>query len=265
MGEISSAAGAVLGSAVVRRKTPQSERYAPPESTSQIGLFQLLDGVRDVPTSQRDRLTLSLPGFETDAPTGGTLFYAGDLDLARRPAVAIVGSRKVSDAGAKRAWQLARDLVKNGVVVVSGLAAGVDFNAHRGAIQSGGRTIAVIGTPLDRAYPAENARVQELIYREHLLMTPFPVGAAVTKINFPTRNKFMAAISDATVIIEASDTSGSLHQAAECRPDRLNRWLFIAESVAKDPSLEWPARFLGAHPKARVLSSVDDILKVLTR
>jgi DNA processing protein len=125
---------------------------------------------------------------------------------------------------------------------------------------SGGRVAAVIGTPLDKAYPAENAELQHDIYRRHLLMTPFCVGERVFRSNFPTRNRVMAAISDATAIIEASDTSGTLHQAAECV--RLGRWLFIAKSVVDDPQLTWPARFLG-QPKVRVLVSTSDILDAI--
>jgi predicted Rossmann fold nucleotide-binding protein DprA/Smf involved in DNA uptake len=79
---------------------------------------------------------------------------------------------------------------------------------------------------------------QEQIWREHLLISPFPEGRLVFRSNFPQRNRVMAALSDATVIIEAYDTSGTLHQAAECQ--RLGRWLFIARAVADDPSLTWP-------------------------
>src|SRR5205814_51885 len=111
-------------------------------------------------------------------------------------------------------------------VIVSGLARGIDTAALMGAIEKGGRTVAVIGTPLDKAYPAENADLQTEIYSHHLLVTPFRIGEQVFKANFPKRNRVMAAISDATVIIEASDTSGTLHQAAEC--EKLGRWLFIA-------------------------------------
>jgi DNA processing protein len=91
-------------------------------------------------------------------------------------------------------------------------------------------------------------------------MTPFAVGDRVFRSNFPTRNRVMAAISDATAIIEASDTSGTLHQAAECV--RLGRWLFVAKSVAEDRSLNWPTRFLG-QTKVRVLSSTSDILSAI--
>lgn len=243
----------------VRAKSvgPRAERYRPPSDGRTVGLFELLDGLRMVPDAQRARL--SLPGIEAPA-TGPTLYYAGDIDLVQRKGVAIVGSRKVSADGAARARRLARELVTRGVVVVSGLAEGVDVNAHQAAIEATGKTIAVIGTPLDSVYPAAHRALQETIYREHLLVTPFAEGARVFPSNFPQRNRIMAAISDATVIIEASDTSGSLHQAAECA--RLGRWLFIARSVVDNPALTWPKKFIGG-PRTRVLESTDDVVSVI--
>ena len=142
------------------------------------------------------------------------------------------------------------------------MARGVDAAAHTSAIASDGKTAAVIGTPLDKAYPAENAELQEQIYREHLLLSPFKIGDHVFKSNFPARNWLMAALSDATAIIEASDTSGTLHQAAECT--RLNRWLFIAQSIIDDPAVTWPARFLSSYEKAVPLKETADILNRLS-
>ena len=186
-----------------------------------------------------------------------TIFGSGDRTLLTRPTVAIVGTRQVSDEGYRRARKLARELADAGVVTISGLAKGVDTAAHTGAIDYGGRTISVIGTPLDKAYPAENARLQEDIWRNHLLLSPFRIGEAVFKGNFPKRNRVMAALSSATVIIEASDTSGTLHQAAECQA--LGRWLFIAQSVVEDRSLTWPSKFLGKE-NVCVLTATKDIV-----
>ena len=138
---------------------------------------------------------------------------------------------------------------------------GVDTAAHFGAMDNGGRTIAVIGTPLNKAYPAENAEVQERIYREHLLLSPFAEGERTFKSSFPKRNRVMALLTDATVIVEASDTSGSLHQAAECV--RSGRWLFIMKSVMDDPKLTWPHNFLG-NPKVRLLHNTDEIVDAIS-
>lgn len=197
-----------------------------------------------------------------DASSGrdATVFYSGDLSLLDGPTVSIVGTRDVSESGWKRAAQLARDLSKNGITVVSGLAKGVDTAALTSAISNGGHVVAVIGTPLNKAYPAENAFLQQQIYTQHLLISPFREGERVFRSNFPARNRVMAALSDATVIIEASDTSGTLHQAAECV--RLGRWLFIAKSVVEDPLLTWPKKFLG-QPKVNVLSSSADLIDAI--
>ncbi len=143
---------------------------------------------------------------------------------------------------------------------MSGLARGVDTEALTAAMEAGGHVVAVIGTPVDRAYPAENAALQERIYREHLLVSQFAPDQRVFPSNFPERNKLMAALSDVTAIVEAGDTSGTLHQAAECI--RLGRWLFIAKSVLDDTGLQWPNRFR-SEPTCRPLAETADILTVL--
>jgi DNA processing protein len=128
-------------------------------------------------------------------------------------------------------------------------------------MDAGGRVIAVIGTPLGKAYPAENRRLQERIYHEHLLLSQFAPGQRVAQSNFPVRNRLMAALTDATAIIEAGETSGTLHQASACV--RLERWLFIARSAVDDPHLKWPADFIDK-PRVRVLNATRDVLEVLT-
>lgn len=186
--------------------------------------------------------------------------YAGDLALLNGKAVSIVGTREVSEEGARRAARLARELSAAGILVVSGLAKGVDTVALSTAMEASGRTAAVIGTPLQKAYPAENGALQTEIAERHLLLSPFAEGEAVFKGNFPKRNRVMALLSDATVIVEASDTSGTLHQAVECI--RQGRWLFILRSVVDDPNLQWPHRFL-KEERTVVLSSTNDIISRL--
>jgi DNA processing protein len=182
------------------------------------------------------------------------LYLAGARELLSLPSVALVGSRKVSPEGEQRATQLARALVRRGVVVVSGLAEGIDHAAHLAALENGGRTIAVIGTPLERVYPAKHAELQQRIYQDHLLVSPFAPGARTFPSSFPERNRVMARLTRATVIIEASDTSGSLHQAVEC--EDFGRPLFIARSVLMNPNISWPKRFKTARP----LDNPDDVL-----
>jgi DNA processing protein len=184
-----------------------------------------------------------------------TLFTAGDTGILEQGArVSIVGFRKASPEGIRRASKLASVLVKQNVVVVSGLAEGIDTAAHTSAINHSGRTIAVIGTPLDQVYPKQNAALQALIERNHLLISQFPQGSPLQRKNFSLRNRTMALISDATVIIEAGDTSGSLSQGWEAL--RLGRPLFITKSIAENPDVKWPEEMLGYG--ARILS--DDTL-----
>lgn len=215
-------------------------RYVPPVDWSTQSLSALLDDTPRAPLApkQMDWLKAVTPEGDGEA---GSVFVAGDLSLLKQRCIAIIGSRKASAMGAQRARQLARQLVDRGIVVVSGLADGIDTEALTAAIDAGGKVIAVIGTPLDQAYPARNKELQELIYREHLLVSQFPSGTRTFPSNFPARNRTMAALSDASVVIEASDTSGTLHQAAECV--RLGRWLGIAKSVIDDRALSWPERF----------------------
>jgi DNA processing protein len=229
--------------------------YIPPSSPAVLSLAELLDGVRSIALEQQPRL-----GFD-EAHGGLKLWCAGDTALVKKRCVAVVGTRTVSPEGAIRTRRLAKELVEAGIVLVSGLAKGVDTEALTAAITAGGRVVAVIGTPIDRAYPAENKRLQEEIYRDHLLISQFKPWSRVFPSNFPERNKLMAAISDATVIMEASDTSGALHQAAECV--RLGRWLFIARSVMQNPHLRWPSRFKD-YTVTRVLNSKEDLLDIIS-
>lgn len=183
------------------------------------------------------------------APT--KLYLLGDAALLKQgPRVSVVGSRKASSEGLMRARFLSQALVRHDMIVVSGLAAGIDAAAHSAAIEAGGRTIAVLGTPLDECYPAENRALQERMGREQLLVSQFAAGSAVTPKNFPIRNRTMALLTDATVIVEAGEKSGTVHQGWEAL--RLGRLLFLLDNVAKDASLTWPKEMI--HYGAQVLS-----------
>lgn len=235
---------------------PRRTNYTPPPLTHRIGVTELLARTGRTPAGA-DQLDL-LTSMSREPSSGDlNINYAGDLSLLQRRCVSVIGTRKVSPAGAARARRVAKELVNAGIVIVSGLAEGVDTEAMTSAINNRGYTVGVIGTPLSKAYPAKNAGLQEQIYQNHLLISQFSDDSTVFKSNFPQRNRLMAAISDATVVIEASDTSGTLHQAAECV--RLQRWLFIAKSVVENPELKWPERFK-SYERCVVLQSVDDIL-----
>ncbi len=176
------------------------------------------------------------------------LYYRGAWELAESPSIAVVGSRKPSDDGIARTQRLARTLVEKGFTVVSGLASGIDTAAHKAAIEAGGRTIAVVGTPLGFIYPKENAELQEDIANKYLLISQVPVlrysrqNPMQNRLFFPERNATMSAITQATIIVEASDTSGSLIQARAAFYQ--NRKLFILNSCFERGDITWPARFV---------------------
>lgn len=191
-----------------------------------------------------------------------SLFVAGDIDLCRNFAkVSVIGTRDVSPAGIKRTQQIVGRLVEREVVVVSGLARGVDTAAHQAAIACGGKTIAVLGVPLDQVYPPENAALQKKIMAEHLAISQFPSGFPMQKKNFPIRNRTMALISNATIIIEAGEGSGTLHQGWEAL--RLGRPLFITESLLKHPELKWPQEMIGYGAQVLSRESIDLLFEML--
>lgn len=248
-----------MGAHLMPRERPFSpsprQRYKPPRDFQKTDLWQILrqSSRGDLEPKQ---LSLLERGTGIDAKPL-PIFYAGDIELVKRRCIAVIGTREVSEVGRKRANKFSRELVEAGIVVVSGLAAGVDAQALGGAMTNGGRVIAVIGTPLDKAYPAANGYLQEEIYRDHLLISQFAPGERTYPSSFPARNRTMAAITDASVIIEAGNSSGTLHQASECV--KLGRWLGISRSVVEDPRLTWPAQFIG-YPKCVVLESTAELI-----
>jgi len=171
------------------------------------------------------------------------IFYKGSMDLPLPcPRVSIIGSRGASEEGLLEAKEISKRLIENRVTIVSGLAKGIDTAGHKTAIEIGGKTIAVIGTPLNRVYPKENTDLQEEIMKNHLVISQYPVGHKTTPKDFVFRNRTMALISDATVIVEAGDSSGSLHQGWETL--RIGRPLFICKSVVQNNELKWPKEMI---------------------
>ena len=180
------------------------------------------------------------------------LYYRGFWELVDTRCVAVVGSRNASDDGLARARRLAKELVRRDFTVVSGLAAGIDRAAHESAIESKGRTIAVVGTPLGQVYPRENAVLQEHIAENFLLVSQVPLlryarqHPPQNRLFFPERNATMSALTEATIIVEAGETSGTLTQARAAIHQ--GRKLFILNSCFERSGLTWPARLeaLGA-------------------
>lgn len=138
------------------------------------------------------------------------LFVRGDLDALSAPAVAVVGSRRATPAGARIARRLAGELAERGIVVASGLAQGIDAEAHRGALEAGGRTVAVLGSPLDRIYPAVHGKLAERIAGQGALVSEYPFGLRPLRHHFPWRNRIISGLSLGVVVVEAAERSGSL-------------------------------------------------------
>jgi DNA processing protein len=143
-------------------------------------------------------------------PPARLFFRGGAAALLARPAVAIVGARSCSSYGAQVAQELARELACAGVVVVSGLARGIDGEAHRGALAGGGITVAVLGCGIDRDYPRSHADLARRIAEDGLVVSEYAPGMEPAPWRFPARNRIIAGLARATVVVEARERSGAL-------------------------------------------------------
>ncbi|MEP1522000.1 DNA-processing protein DprA [Ascidiaceihabitans sp.] len=175
------------------------------------------------------------------------LYYQGTWELSEKKGLCIVGSRGASEDGQRRAARLAKELVKRDYAIVSGLATGIDSAAHNAALEAGGTTIGVIGTPLGEYYPKENRELQDHIAEKHLLISQVPIiryseePFRNKRQYFPERNATMSALTEGTIIVEAAETSGTLTQARAAMHQ--GRKLFILDSCFQRTDITWPARF----------------------
>jgi len=161
-------------------------------------------------------LARSAPAFPSllhaihDPPPGLFLRGGADTELLSRPAVAIVGARACSGYGASVARMLGRELARAGLLVVSGLARGVDAEAHRGALEAGAATVAVLGCGIDRDYPAAHAQLARRIAETGLVVAEYAPGVEPAPWRFPARNRIVAGLCAAAVVVEARERSGAL-------------------------------------------------------
>lgn len=194
------------------------------------------------------RVIVNLPPF---------LYVRGQLRWQDRRAVAVVGTRDASPSGLDKARRMARLLAENGVTVVSGLARGIDSAAHTASLEAGGRTIAVMGTGILHCYPHENADLAERIAGEGALVSQFWPSAPPRSHNFPMRNVVTSGISQGTVVIEASSTSGAKMQARLAIEH--GKTVFLVESLVLQQ--KWARDYVQRHGrKVVVVRSVDDVL-----
>jgi DNA processing protein len=213
------------------------------------------EGIRTLTVLDRD-YPQSLRAVHDRPPL---IFVRGHPDQRDARSVAVIGSRNASPGGIGRAKAIASHLIERGYVVVSGLAAGIDTAAHEAVLAEGGRTVAVIGTGLRHCYPPQNAGLQRLIASDCAVVSRFWPDALPERANFPMRNALMSGLARATVIVEASQTSGARTQArfalAHGRP------VFLSAPLL---SQRW-ANELAARPGTHVVESAEEITSALDR
>jgi DNA processing protein len=233
------------------------------------GLFagdELGDARREIAFWERSGLRV-LTLLDTDYPENlravydrpPLLFVAGELTPADARSVAVIGSRRASSDGLARARITAEGLIDAGYVIVSGLAAGIDTAAHLAAFAHGGRTIAVIGTGLGRCYPAENRELQRRIAAEGAVVSQFWPDSPPSRGGFPMRNAVMSGLAEATVVIEASETSGSRSHVRSALAH--GRPVFLLESLLEQ---EWARACVGLGG-VHVVRCAAEIVEVIDR
>jgi DNA processing protein len=187
------------------------------------------------------------------------LHFRGDVSLLARTSIAVVGSRRASPYGVNAASHLARQLAGAGIVIVSGLARGIDAAAHHAALEAGGTTIAVLGTGIDVVYPRGNARLFQRIEEHGLIVSEFPPGSPPLPIHFPIRNRVISGLAQGTVIVEATARSGSLITARMAAEQ--NRDVFAVPGSIFAAGSEGTHRLI--QYGAKLVHDVNDVLEEL--
>lgn len=223
--------------------------------SARLGSFSVLvDGTPQFPTKLRAQ-KYPLPVF----------YYRGDISLVEYPCVSVVGTRHPSERGAASARKIAGALAEQDIIIVAGLAEGIDTCAMTEAMAHGKRVIGVIGTPIDHYYPAKNRELQDQVAQDGLLISQVPIYQydhqpfSTKHYYFPERNMTMAALSKATVIVEAGETSGTRTQARACI-DQGKTLIFLSEMLQ---SVSWAQDFVDKG--AIVARSISDIMKAIGR
>lgn len=226
----------------------EAEERAGAELAAALKVGARLTTVLDDDYPANLRLVHDLPPF---------LFYRGEMQLSDVRSVAVVGTRDATDAGIRRARKMASLLVERGVTVVSGLARGIDTAAHQTALDHGGRTIAVLGTGITKCYPAENKNLADDITGAGAIVSQFWPSSGPAKWTFPRRNHVTSGISQGTVVIEASSTSGAKMQARLALEH--HKRVFLVRTLVTDQ--KWARDYLKRG--AIEVDDVEDVMRYL--
>ena len=185
------------------------------------------------------------------------LFIRGSINVEDDWAVSVVGTRRVTPYGRQVAMEIARFLAQNGITLVSGLARGVDAIAHQAALQAGGRTFAVLGSGVDVIYPPEHRKLADEIIKQGAVISDYPLGTQPESTNFPPRNRIIAGLSLATIVVEAGETSGALI-TAEFAVEQ-GRDVFAVPGSILTPQSEGTNKLIeqGARPLLRMTEILD--------
>jgi DNA processing protein len=194
-----------------------------------------------------------------DPPRALHVRGSGELELLGRRVVAVVGARSCSPYGAQVARMLGRELAASGLVVVSGLARGIDGEAHRGTLDAGGVTVAVLGCGIDRDYPVSNAQLSRRIEETGLVVSEYEPGVEPAPWRFPARNRIIAGLSEAVVVVEARERSGALITADFALEEGREVFAVPGEITSSLSAGTNALLKLGATP----LTETDDVLDAL--
>ncbi|MCA0754023.1 DNA-processing protein DprA [Paenibacillus sp. N4] len=221
----------------------------PPEAIAKAGAVTLTPFDREYPQLLR----------ETPQPPW-VLYAKGNLELLKRPAVAVVGTRVPTAYGRHAAAALAEELAAAGITVVSGLAKGIDSRAHEAALYGAGGTIAVLPTPIDSCYPSENLPLFRKIAERGLLLSETPIGTKLHPGQFPQRNRIIAGLTVGTVVVEGAMRSGSLITAQHASD--MSREIFAIPGPITSPKSEGPNGLI-KRGEAKLVSCAKDIVDEL--
>ncbi len=221
-----------------------------------IHIHTKIHKINDLTTEVPDYLQMLL----NIANTPQRLWYIGTLPTERIPTVAIVGTRKPTSYGQEIAHLLAYELASRGIVIVSGLAFGIDSIAHRGALEAGGKTLAIVPGGLDHIYPSAHRKLaEEIIQNGGALITEYDLGSYTYPQNFIARNRIVSGVSDGLLVIEASAKSGTMHTASFALEQ--GKPVMAVPGNITSPTSEGCHNLLKAG--ARLITGTDDILDEL--